>query len=286
MTKNFLSAKLSAISLLFACLTFQSLAQALLPPEIENPECLGINKQPAHATLMPYGSLREAKAARRDKSSFSRSLNGMWKFNWVTEPSLRPVDFYKTDFDASDWKEIPVPSCWQLLGYGTPIYKNFGYTFEKNWPHVLTEPPKNFTAYIERDPVGSYRHEFKIPKDWNGRRIFLTFDGVDSAFFLWINGTKVGYSVNSRNAAEFDITRYVKPGKNLLAVEAYTYSSGSYIEDQDMWRLSGIFRNVTLWSAPEVHIRDFFVQTDLDDAYRNATLSAVAKVHNFSDQAA
>lgn len=286
MTKNFLSAKLSAISLLFACLTFRSLAQAPLPPEIENPECLGINKQPAHATSMPYGSLREAKAARRDKSSFSRSLNGMWKFNWVTEPSLRPVDFYKTNFDASDWKEIPVPSCWQLLGYGTPIYKNFGYTFEKNWPRVLTEPPKNFTAYIERDPVGSYRHEFKIPRDWNGRRIFLTFDGVDSAFFLWINGTKVGYSVNSRNAAEFDITRYVKPGKNLLAAEVYTYSSGSYIEDQDMWRLSGIFRNVTLWSAPEVHIRDFFVQTDLDEAYRDATLSAVAKVHNFSDQTA
>src|SRR6202165_5556358 len=128
----------------------KTLAQALLPPEIENPECLGINKQPAHATLMPYASLKEALAARRDASSFSRNLNGMWKFNWVTEPSLRPVDFYKTDFDARGWKEIPVPSCWQLQGYGTPYYRNNGYTFQKNWPHVLTEPPKNFTAYVER----------------------------------------------------------------------------------------------------------------------------------------
>src|SRR5690606_17997281 len=111
-------------------------------------------------------SLRQALAARRDQSSFSRSLNGQWQFNWVPEPSLRPVDFYKTDFDASDWKEIPVPSCWQLLGYGTPIYKNFGYTFQKDWPHVMTEPPRNYTAYRERNPVGSYRREFKVPRDW------------------------------------------------------------------------------------------------------------------------
>ncbi|MGC3956971.1 MAG: glycoside hydrolase family 2 TIM barrel-domain containing protein [Verrucomicrobiota bacterium] len=264
----------------------QVLAQAPLPPEIEDPECLGINKQPAHATLMPYASLKEALTAKRHDSSFCVSLNGLWKFNWVREPSLRPVDFYKTDFDASGWKEIPVPSCWQLQGYGTPIYRNLGYTFEKNWPHVLTEPPKNYTAYVERDPVGSYRREFEVPKDWDGRRIFITFDGVDSAFFLWINGQKVGFSVNSRNAAEFDITQFLKPGKNLLAAEVYTYSAGSYIEDQDMWRMSGIFRNVTLWSAPDVHLRDFFVQTDLDAKYQDATLSATAKIRNFSDQSA
>ncbi|HEV2695212.1 MAG TPA: glycoside hydrolase family 2 TIM barrel-domain containing protein [Verrucomicrobiae bacterium] len=230
--------------------------------------------------------MKEALVARRDDSSFSRSLNGMWKFNWVTEPSLRPVDFYKTEFDTSGWKEIPVPSCWQMEGYGTPYYRNNGYTFQKNWPHVLTTPPTNYTAYIERDPVGSYRREFEVPKDWDGRRIFLTFDGVDSAFFLWINGEKVGFSINSRNAAEFDITKYLKPGKNLLAAEVYTYSAGTYIEDQDMWRMSGIFRNVTLWSAPEVHIRDFFVKTDLDAKYADATLSASAKVRNFSDQRA
>ena len=261
-----------------------ALAQAPLPPEIENPECLGINKEPAHATLMPYANLKEALAAKRSDSSFCRSLNGDWKFNYVPHPDQRPVDFYKTDFDDRAWKEIPVPSCWQLLGYGTPYYRNAGYTFRKDWPHVMSEPPKNFTAYDERNPVGSYRREFEVPSAWDGRRTFIAFDGVDSAFFLWINGEKVGYSVNSRNAAEFDITRFLKPGKNLVALEVYRYCAGSYLEDQDMFRLSGIFRNVTLWSAPQVHVRDFFIKTDLDAQYQNATLEVAAKVRNFSNQ--
>jgi beta-galactosidase len=264
----------------------QSRAQAPLPSEVEDPECLGINKEPAHATLMPYGSLKEALAAKRHDSSFCRSLNGMWKFNWVPHPAQRPVDFYKPEFDVRDWKEIPVPSCWQLLGYGTPYYRNNGYTFQKDWPHVLSEPPKNYTSYNERDPVGSYRREFELPASWAGRRIFISFDGVDSSFFLWLNGERVGYSVNSRNAAEFDLTKYLKPGKNLVALEVYRYSAGSYLEDQDMWRLSGIFRNVTLWSAPQVHIRDFFVKTDLDGHYQDATLQVSATVRNYSDQAA
>ncbi|MES1180904.1 MAG: glycoside hydrolase family 2 TIM barrel-domain containing protein, partial [Verrucomicrobiota bacterium] len=282
----FLSKKSALIYFLFGCFVLSSRAQAPLPPEIEDPQCLGINKEPFHATLMPYASLKQALAAKRSASSFSKSLNGLWKFNWVTRPELRPVDFYKPDFDVSGWKEIPVPSNWQIEGYGTPYYRNNGYTFQKDWPHVLATPPTNYTAYVERDPVGSYRREFEVPSAWSGRRVFLTFDGVDSAFFLWINGEKVGFSVNSRNAAEFDITKYLKPGKNLLAAEVYTYSAGSYIEDQDMWRLSGIFRNVTLWSAPQIHIRDFFLKTDLDTNYRNATLSATVKVHNYSDQPA
>lgn len=256
-------------------------AQAPLPPEIEDPECLGLNKEPAHATLMPYANLAEALAAKRHASSFSRSLNGQWKFHYVPHPAQRPVDFYKTDFDDRAWKEIPVPSNWQLLGYGTPYYRNAGYTFQKDWPRVMSEPPRNYTAYEERNPVGSYRREFEVPADWAGRRTFITFDGVDAAFFLWVNGEKVGYSVNSRNAAEFDLTKYLKPGKNLLAVEVYRYCAGSYLEDQDMWRLSGIFRNVTLWSAPQVHIRDFFVKTDLDAEYKNATVEVVAKVKNY-----
>jgi beta-galactosidase len=260
-------------------------AQATLPPEIEDPEYLGANKEPAHATLMPYADLKEALAAKRHESSLCRSLNGQWKFNYVPHPAQRPVDFYKTDYDVSGWKEIPVPSCWQLLGYGTPYYRNQGYTFQKDWPHVMSEPPENFTAYNERDPVGSYRREFEVPADWAGRRTFITFDGVDSAFFIWVNGEKVGYSVNSRNAAEFDLTKFVKPGKNLLAVEVYRYCAGSYLEDQDMWRLSGIIRNVTLWSAPQIHVRDFFIKTDLDALYQDATLIVSAKVRNYSDQA-
>lgn len=255
-------------------------ARAALPPELEDPGCLGVNKEPAHATLMPYANLDEALAARRHASSFARSLNGTWKFHYVPHPDQRPVDFYKTDFDASGWAEIPVPSCWQLLGYGTPYYLNRGYIFQKDWPRVMTDPPKDWTAYKERNPVGSYRRTFEVPEEWKGRRVFITFDGVDSAFYLWVNGQKVGYSVNSRNAAEFDLTKYLRPGSNLLAVEVYRFSAGSYLEDQDMWRLSGIFRNVTLWSAPGVHVRDFFVKTDLDQQYRDATLKLVAKVKN------
>jgi len=261
-----------------------SLGGALVPPEIENPECIGINKEPAHATLMPYANLQEALAANRHSSSFCRSLNGMWKFNWVSWPQARPVDFYKTTYDVSAWKEIPVPSNWQLLGYGTPYYRNLGYTFKKDFPKVMSTPPKNFTAYEERNPVGSYRRDFDVPADWKGRQIFIAFDGVDAGFFLWINGQKVGYSVNSRNVAEFDITKYVKPGKNMVAAEVYRYTTGSYVEDQDMWRLSGIFRNVTIWSAPQLHIRDFFIKTDLDSRYVNATLDVTATIKNYGSK--
>lgn len=255
---------------------------AFIPKEIEDIECLGINKEPAHATLMPYANLKEALAAKRHNSTYCKSLNGNWKFNWVAWPQQRPVDFYKPDFDVSGWKEISVPSNWQVLGYGTPYYSNYNYIFQVDFPKVMSEPSKNFTAYKERNPVGSYRRDFELPAQWKGRRIFLTFDGVDAGFFLWINGQKVGYSVNSRNAAEFDVTDYVKPGKNMVAAEVYRFTSGSYMEDQDMWRLSGIFRNVTIWSAPQQHIRDFFVKTNLDADYKDATVEVAAKIKNYS----
>lgn len=264
----------------------QTTGGAPIPPEIENPELLGINKEPYHATLMPYANLQEALVANRRSSSLCRSLNGSWKFNWVPTPEQRPVDFYKPDFDVSGWKEIPVPSNWEVQGYGTPFYRNLGYTIKKDFPHVMGEPDKWYTSYKERNPVGSYRREFDVPEDWAGRRNFITFDGVDCAFFLWVNGQKVGFSVNSRNAADFDLTKYLKPGKNMIAVEVYQYSSGTWLEDQDMWRLHGIFRNVTLWSAPQVHIRDFFVKTDLDTHYKDATLNVSAKIKNFGDKTA
>ena len=257
-----------------------------VPQEIENPELLGINKEPYHATLMPYANLQEALVANRHSSSLCRSLNGLWKFNWVPSPEKRPVDFYKPEFDVSAWKEIPVPSNWEVQGYGTPFYRNLGYTIRKDFPHVMSEPDKKYTSFTERNPVGSYRREFNLPAEWEGRRNFITFDGVDCAFFLWINGEKVGFSVNSRNAADFDLTKYLKPGKNMIAVEVYQYSSGTWLEDQDMWRLHGIFRNVTLWSAPQVHIRDFFVKTDLDKDYTDATLEVSAKIKNFGENKA
>jgi len=263
-----------------------SLGGAPVPAEIEDPEVFAINREPAHAILMPYANLSEALAADRHESSFCRSLNGMWKFNWVSWPQARPVDFYKPEYNVSGWKEIPVPSNWQLLGYGTPYYRNIGYTFKRDFPKVMSTPPKNYTAYEERNPVGSYRRDFDVPADWDGRQIFIAFDGVDAGFFLWVNGQKVGYSENSRNVAEFDITKYVNPGKNMVAVEVYRYTTGSYVEDQDMWRLSGIFRNVTVWSAPVTHIRDFFIKTDLDDNYINATLDVTAKIKNYGSKPA
>jgi len=259
---------------------------ASIPSEIENPELLGINKEPYHATLMPYANLQEALVARRHASSLCRSLNGLWKFNWVARPEKRPVDFYKSNYDVSAWKEIPVPSNWEVHGYGTPFYRNLGYTIKKDFPHVMSEPEKWYTSYEERNPVGSYRREFEVPAAWMGRRNFITFDGVDCAFFLWVNGEKVGFSVNSRNAAEFDLTKYLKSGKNMIAVEVYQYSSGTWLEDQDMFRLHGIFRNVTLWSAPQLHIRDFFVKTDLDKDYKDATLDVTAKIKNYNDKTA
>jgi beta-galactosidase len=277
------------ILLMFAALHSSVSARAQnapLPAEIENEQVLGLNKQPYHATLMPYPTRTEAVAAIRAKSSWAQSLNGEWKFRWVPRPELRPVDFYKPDYDVSSWKEIPVPSNWEIQGYGTPFYRNFGYTFKKDWPQVMTEPPRNYTAYVERDPVGSYRRDFEVPEGWAGRRIFLTFAGVDSAFYVWINGRMVGYSVNSRNPAEFDVTDFVlAKGKNTLAVEVYKYSAGSYLEDQDMWRLSGIFRDVTLWSAPPMHIRDFSVVPELDGTYTDAQVHVTAKIRNFSKQA-
>lgn len=258
-----------------------SSGNAPVPREIEDPECTGIHKEPSHATLMPYSTLEEALKADRHASSLCRSLNGKWKFHWVAWPQQRPVDFYKPSFDVSAWKDINVPSNWQVEGYGTPYYSNYTYIFKKDFPRVMSTPPEKYTAYKERNPVGSYRRNFSLPPEWKGRQVFLTFDGVDAGFFLWVNGQKVGYSVNSRNAAEFDITRYVHPGENMVAVEVYRFTTGSYLEDQDMWRLSGIFRNVTVWAAPQEHLRDFFIRTDLDKAYENAVVEVVAKVKNY-----
>jgi beta-galactosidase len=223
---------------------------------------------------MPYADIETALKADRKESQFFRSLNGNWKFNWVDKPADRPLDFYKPDYDVSTWKLIPVPSNWQMHGYGIPIYLNHRHPFPPNPPHI----PHDY------NPVGSYRRQFTKPDDWKDRRIFLHFDGVKSAFYLWINGMKVGYSQDSMTPAEFDITKYLKSGENTIAVEVYRWSDGSYLEDQDMWRLSGIYRNVYLFATPQVHIRDFFVQTDLDDSYTDATLKIRPRITNYTDQ--
>ena len=199
----------------------------------------------------------------------------------MKRPELRPVDFYKPEYDVSGWKEIPVPSNWEMQGYGTPIYTNITYPFKRDFPRVTSTPDDHsWTAYDQRDPVGSYRREFTVPEQWSGRQVYLLFHGVNSAYYVWINGQKVGYSQDTRMTAEFDITRYLNPGKNVIAVEVYRWSDGSYIEDQDFWRMSGIFRDVTLMARTPVHLRDFQVQTPFDAAYENATFKLHASIAN------
>ena len=220
---------------------------------------------------MPYANLREALAAKRHASSCCRSLNGTWKFNWVPHPDAAAGGFLQAGVRRQRLEGDPRALLLAGAGLRHAVL-----------PEHRLHLQEGLAARDERAAQGLHglqraQSGGQLPPRVRGARrldragaIFLTFDGVDSAFFLWINGQKVGYSVNSRNAAEFDITKYVKPGKNMVAVEVYRYSAGSYLEDQDMWRLSGIFRNVTLWSAPQVHVRDFFVKTDLDAQYRDA----------------
>ncbi|HYN85738.1 MAG TPA: glycoside hydrolase family 2 TIM barrel-domain containing protein, partial [Pyrinomonadaceae bacterium] len=260
-------------------------------PEWEDPRVNAVNREPARATFVPYpeefaarrGALAFApNAPRAPGSPLVRSLNGRWKFHWVREPSLRPVDFYRPDYDVSSWKEIRVPSNWEMEGHGTPIFLNIVYPFKRDAPKVMGEPPKDWTTHSERNPVGSYRRTFDLPDGWAGRETFLVLRGVNSACYVWVNGERVGYSEDSRLPAEFDVTKYVRPGENTVAVEVYRFSDGSYLEDQDFWRLSGIFRDVELISRAPVHVRDFHARTHLDARYRDARLAVKAQVRNAS----
>lgn len=207
--------------------------------EWEDPQVIGINKEDYHTSLL----LPSAKA----EASWIVSLNGKWKFHWSKDPDHRPTDFYKRDYDASGWDDIVVPGNWQMQGYGLPIYSNWTYPFKNDQPRVTAEPPANYYSYENRNPVGSYVTSFDLESVIDDKQYFLHFEGVESAMYVWLNGQLVGYSENSYSPAEFDITSYVRKGDNKLAVEVYRWSDGSYIEDQDMWRLSGIFRPVELW---------------------------------------
>ena len=252
-------------------------------PDLENEQVIGRNKEPGRATSFFFPDADSALKADPTQSPWFQSLNGAWKFNWAPDPDSRPADFYKPEFDVSAWKEIPVPSNWQVKGYGVPLYSNIPYPFKKDPPRVMGEPPKEFTNYAQRNPVGSYRRTFTVPQDWTGRQVFIQFDGVDSAFYLWINGKQVGYSQGSRTPALFNITSFLVPGENAIAAEVYRYCDGSYLEDQDFWRLSGIYRNVYLWSSADLHLRDFFFRADLDDDYRDAKVTVDLAVMNYSD---
>lgn len=266
--------------------------------EWESPEHLSHNKEQPRSTFYSFQDIDSARKVLPGASSYWKSLNGKWKFNWVGHPDQRPKDFYKPSFDVSAWDEIPVPSNWNLLGlkenqkYGTPIYCNQPVIFQHrvavgDWRGgVMRVPPKDWVTYKDRNEVGSHRRNFTLDADWDGREIFVKFEGVDSFFYLWINGRYVGFSKNSRNAAVFDITPYVKSGENVIAVEVYRNSDGSFLEAQDMFRLPGIFRTVSLYATPKVQIRDLFALPELDDQYRNGSLRISADIRNLDEKAA
>jgi beta-galactosidase len=247
----------------------------------ENEQVIGINKEAPHCQYVPYTNISKAIADVPANSFLYLGLNGTWKFNWVRHPNLRPVDFYKNDFDLRSWDDIEVPSCWEMKGYGTPIYTNVTYPFEKNPPKILGNPPAYYTQTKEPDPVGSYRRDFTLPAEWAGDEIIIHFDGVKSAFYIWVNGQKVGYSQGSMTPAEFDITKYVKAGVNNVSVEVYRWSDGSYLEDQDKWRLSGIYRDVYLYAVPKIHLWDFALKTSFNDDLTKASLNMGLKFRNY-----
>ena len=238
----------------------------------ENPAVLGINKLPYHSTLQLPSRQGECKEIV--------SLDGQWHFRWSPNPEERPKGFEAADYDVSQWDKIAVPGNWQTQGYGTPIYININYPFVRNRPYVTQEPPRDWTAYARRNPVGSYVTFFNATDEMLSQNVILHFGGVKSAMYVWVNGKKVGYSQNSMSPAEFDITKYLHKGENRLAVEVYRWSDGSYLEDQDMWRLSGIFRSVQLWVRPLVHIADYRVKAEPNADYSKASVTAYMKICN------
>jgi beta-galactosidase len=254
-------------------------------PDWENEAVVSRNKQPRRVTAYPFPDRITANRGHREGSPFFLSLNGRWQFKWSPDPASRPVDFYRPDYDAARWDRIAVPQSWQTAGHGVPIYTNITYPFKVDPPRVMSEPPPHYTNFAHRNPVGSYRRVFTVPRSWNARHVFLQFEGVDSAYYVWVNGQQVGYSEDSRTPGIYDITPHLKPRDNVLAVEVYRNSDGSYLEDQDMWRMSGIFRDVFLWSTDDLHLRDFFVHPTLDAAYKDGELSVDVTVRNFLGQA-
>ncbi|SDJ99376.1 glycoside hydrolase family 2 TIM barrel-domain containing protein [Sediminibacillus albus] len=238
------------------------------------PELFQENRLPGSVTTIPHNNEKASIKGAIEKSRFYKSLNGNWKFRWSENPNERPKDFYKPNFQDSDWDTIPVPGNWQLQGYGDIIYLNQ----EHPWQGYGTISPPEVP--IEHNEVGSYRHTFQIPGNWKKGEIFLSFQGVKSAFNVWVNGKKVGYSEDSFTPAEFNISDYVKNGKNTLAVEVFRWSDGAWLENQDMVDLSGIFRDVYLYATPKVHIEDYKLETDLDADYEDAVLDIDGQLMN------
>jgi len=276
-------------------------AQEATSCDWQNQKLVSAGTEPMHASLVACPDERTAQTvqhmsdAERAKSPWYRSLNGTWKYFYSQNPLSRVPDFFKTDFNDAAWTTIPVPANVEVEGHGVPIYTNTkypwlqppaGYDVAKDvaW-HPASKPTPPFIPQDNPyNTVSAYRRTFEVPAEWDGRQIFITFDGVNSFFYLWVNGQKLGFSKDTRTPSEFNVTRYVKPGKNLIAVENFRWSDGSYLECQDFWRLSGIYRDVYLWVAPQQHVRDIEVKTDLDAQYADARLSVTAWLTNAADR--
>ena len=237
----------------------------------EDNHVLQINREPPRAYFIPFG---------QNQGDRMLSLNGDWHFRWTKTPEERIKDFYRTDYDATGWNTLVVPANWEVNGYGTPIYVSAGYPFKIDPPYVTKEPKKDWTTYVERNPTGQYKRTFTLPVDWQGGQTFLRFEGVMSAFYIWINGQRVGYSQGSMEPSEFNVTSYLKEGENQIAVEVYKYSDGSYLEDQDFWRFGGIHRDVLLYHTPDIHLRDVAIRTTQDKDCWTLAINPQFSVYN------
>lgn len=261
-------------------------AYAQIPPEIQDENIFGINKLPARTMIWPSPSLDEAHKSSYDHSSWVQSLNGKWQFRWSPDPQSRPVEFYKPGFSRKDWATIEVPSTIERQGFGVPLYTNSVYPFKANPPFVMDEPDPKYTTFKQRNPVGSYCRTFTVPEEWEGKRIILHLAGSSSGTFVWVNGKKVGYSQDSRLPAEFDLTDFLVSGENFLAIETYKYCDGSYLEDQDYWRLSGIFRDVFIRAVPQATLWDVYAQPKVNLANRQGSIVLHYSAANFSGKKA
>ena len=259
--------------LLTCCLAMCSLATMAQHDEWKNPEINAVNRAPMHTNYFAYSSSEEAAKADKENSSNFMTLNGIWKFNWVKNADARPTDFYRTDYNDKGWGQMKVPDVWEMNGYGDPIYVNVGYAWRSQY--------KNNPPYvpIENNHVGSYRKEIIIPAEWSGKEIFAHFGSVTSNMYLWVNGKYVGYSEDSKLEAEFNLTKYLKPGKNLIAFQVFRWCDGTYLEDQDFFRYSGVGRNCYLYSRNKKYIQDIRVTPDLESNYTNGTLNVALNLN-------
>lgn len=267
-------------SLILVFVLFSNICFGQLPPELQNPELVSINRMPMRANAFAFENWASANGFDKEKSANFLSLNGEWKFNWVQDPNKRPIGFYESSFDDSKWGLFKIPASWEINGYGLPIYVNQPYDFAgHNLRYGKMNPPYDIPA--NNNPVGSYRKKIFLPKGFKGKQVFLHVGNAKSCLFVWVNGKKVGYSEDSKLAAEFDITNYLIEGENLIGFQVFRWSDASYLECQDMFRFSGIERDVYLFATNKLNIRDFKIKAELDQQYENGLLDVKVEVDNY-----